>query len=55
MKTCLKCKNDKCFIVYGVPQDKKKNCKEHHENYDLDIIFDCKNHNKFKGVNNNVS
>jgi hypothetical protein len=23
-KTCLSCKNENCFIVYGVPQDKKK-------------------------------
>ena len=47
-KTCLKCKNQDCFIVYGVPQEKKKDCKEHHENFDWNIVFDCKNHNKFK-------
>lgn len=48
-KTCLTCKNKNCFIVYGVPQEKKKDTKEHHENYDYDIVFDCKEHNKFKG------
>ena len=48
-KTCLTCKNKNCFIVYGVSQEKKKDTKEHHENYDYNIVFDCKNHNKFKG------
>ena len=48
VKTCLTCKNKDCFIVYGVPQEKKKDCKEHHENYDWNRVFDCKNHNKFK-------
>lgn len=47
-KTCLKCKNQNCFIVYGVPQEKKKDCKEHHENFDWDKVFDCKNHNRYK-------
>ena len=27
---------------------KKKDYKEHHENYDWGIVFDCKNHNKYK-------
>lgn len=48
-KTCLTCKNKNCFIVYGVPQEKKKDTEEHHENYDYNIVFDCKKHNKFKG------
>lgn len=30
------------------PKEKKKDCKEHHENYDWGIVFDCKNHNKYK-------
>ena len=47
-KTCFKCKNKDCYIVYGIPQEKKKDCKEHHENYDWDRVFDCKNHNKYK-------
>ena len=51
-KTCLKCKNQDCFMVYGVPQEKKKDCKEHHENYDWNRVFDCKNHNKFKEYQN---
>ena len=37
-KTCLNCKNKKCYIVYGIPADKKKDVKEHHENYDYDVI-----------------
>ena len=49
MKTCMTCQNPNCFIVYGVPQDKKKDCKEHHECYDWNKVFDCKNHNKYKG------
>ena len=51
-KTCLKCKNQDCFIVYGVPQEKKKDCKEHHENFDWDRVFDCKNHNRYKEQQN---
>ena len=47
-RTCLSCKNKNCFIVYGVSQDNKKDCKEHHECYDWDKVFDCKNHNKYK-------
>ena len=46
-KTCLECKNKNCYIV-TLPEEKKKDCKEHHENYDFDIVFDCKNHNKYK-------
>ena len=33
MKSCRICNNKNCFIVYGVPQDKRKDCKEHHEVY----------------------
>ena len=49
-KTCLNCKNKRCDIVYGVPADKKKDCKEHHEVYDYNMVFDCKNHNKWKEI-----
>lgn len=41
-KNCLTCQNKNCFIVYGIPQKQKKDCKEHHE------CFDCKNHNKWR-------
>lgn len=47
VKTCLTCKNKNCYIV-TLPKEKKKDCKEHHENYDWGIVFDCKNHNKYK-------
>ena len=47
MKSCLNCKNKNCYVV-SLPEEKKKDCKEHHENYDWDISFDCKNHNKWK-------
>lgn len=47
VKTCMSCKNKNCYIV-TLPEEKKKDCKEHHENYDFDIVFDCKNHNKYK-------
>lgn len=47
MKSCLNCKNQKCFVA-GLPENKKKDCEEHHENYDWDITFDCKDHNKWK-------
>lgn len=46
-KTCLNCNNKKCYIP-TLPEDKKKDCNEHHENYDWDMVFDCKNHNKWK-------
>lgn len=49
-KTCLTCKNENCHIVYGLPQEKKKDCDEHHEVYDINGKFDCKNHNKYKGA-----
>ena len=42
VKTCMSCKNKNCYIV-TLPEEKKKDCKEHHENYDFDIVFDCKN------------
>lgn len=48
MKSCLTCKNEDCYIVYGVPQKLKKDCVEHHEIWDIDNKFDCKNHNKYK-------
>lgn len=47
-KSCLTCKNEDCYIVYGVPQKQKKDCGEHHEIWDIDKKFDCKNHNKYK-------
>ncbi len=50
-RTCLNCNNQKCYIVYGLPKEKKKDfaeCQEHHENCDWGIVFDCKNHNKWK-------
>ena len=47
-KNCLTCKNENCYIVYGIPQDKKKNVSQHHENYDYNQVFDCINHNKYK-------
>lgn len=47
-KTCMSCKNKNCYIVTLPEEKKKKDCKEHHENYDFDIVFDCKNHNKYK-------
>lgn len=47
-KTCLNCSNPNCFVV-SIPKEKRKDCKEHHENYDWNIVFDCKNHNKWKG------
>lgn len=47
-KSCLTCKNENCYIVYGVPQKQKKDCGEHHEIWDIDKKFDCKNHNKYK-------
>lgn len=46
-KTCLNCNNQNCYIVYGVPAEKKKDVKEHHETY-IYTVFDCKNHNKWK-------
>ena len=51
-KSCLNCKNKDCYIVSGIPQDKKKDCDEHHENFDWGKVFDCKNHNRYKEVNN---
>ena len=51
-KTCLNCNNKNCYIVYGVPKERKKDVKEHHEVYGWDWVFDCKKHNKWKGVSN---
>ena len=45
MKSCLNCKNKKCYVA-SLPEEKKKDCKEHHENYDWEISLDCKGHNK---------
>ena len=45
-KTCLNCNNQKCYIVYGLPEEKKKDfaeCQEHHENYDWEIEEDLEN------------
>ena len=46
-KTCLNCNNQKCYIP-TLPEKKKKDCNEHHENYDWNMVFDCKKHNKWR-------
>ena len=49
-RVCNNCKNKKCYIA-RLPESERKDCKEHHENYDWDMVFDCKNHNKWQGGN----
>lgn len=44
-KNCYTCDNKKCNITYScIRQD----VTEHHEVFDIDIEFDCVNHNKWK-------
>ena len=47
-KVCNNCTNKKCYIA-SLPESERKDCKEHHENYEWGIVFDCKNHNKWQG------
>lgn len=46
-KSCYFCNNRDCFIVYGLVV--RKDCLKHHEIYDYDKVFDCKNQSKYKG------
>ena len=47
-KVCNNCTNKKCYIT-SLPESERKDCNEHHENYDWGIVFDCRNHNKWQG------
>lgn len=44
-KNCYTCNNRNCNIIY---MSVRHNVTEHHETYDLNIEFDCINHNKWR-------
>ena len=47
IKNCKTCTNAKCVNCHGRYKD---DLEEHHEVCDIDWVFDCKKHNKWKGV-----